>query len=190
MSEQTTVLGKKLRAGEGRRDAIHIACVPLIAEHDMMAGRPFGVKADGKTAIGHPPYVGIVDPFLVEMVKAGEHFWGLLFPNTITGLRHEWTHPAFPAVDTRQESTTISHDEHKAKSVVWMKAHARKLGLTPDVVMEDAETWLEYGDYTVQQGTERWRNNFEPVEFWHHYEVLTGKIVPSDKKQSFYCCTC
>ena len=32
--------------------------------------------------------------------------------------------------------------------------------------------------------------NFDPTEFWHHYEVVTGTVVEADKKRSFYCCTC
>jgi len=60
-----------------------------------------------------------------------------------------------------------------------------KQGFAP----EDAAEWIEFEDYKVQQGSERWRDNFNPTEFWHHYEIVTGKVVGEGKKQSMYCCT-
>jgi hypothetical protein len=39
--------------------------------------------------------IGIVDPFLDQPVRPGEEFWVFVYPNTITGMRHYWQHPAF-----------------------------------------------------------------------------------------------
>jgi len=106
-----------------------------------------------------------------------------LLPNTITGLRHQWTHPNF-------DSDTISHNAHAEKSRAWIAEHANLLGLSSDILMENAEQWIINEDYFVQQDSERWRDKFNPTEFWHHYEIVTGKLVPEELKRSFYCCTC
>jgi hypothetical protein len=90
--QETPKLGQ-LVEGAGRRDAIHVAVAPVVAGHDMDPGDRVGIR-DGKACYRAEP-VGIVDPFLRHTVKAGETFWLCLFPNTVTSLRHVWTHPAF-----------------------------------------------------------------------------------------------
>jgi hypothetical protein len=75
--------------GDEKRDAIHIAVAPVTASVKLYPGERVGV--DGKNL----PHVGIVDPFLNGPVLPGQKFWLFLFPNTVTSLRHEWTHPAF-----------------------------------------------------------------------------------------------
>lgn len=82
--------------GIAYRDAIHVAVVPVIADCKMWPGEHVGLLDNGKaSAIEHK--IGVVDPFLKEPVKAGDRFWLFLYPNTITDLRHVWTHPAFKA---------------------------------------------------------------------------------------------
>lgn len=70
-----------LATPEAKRDAVHIAIVPMIATKEL---QPAEMLANG-----------IVDPFLTKPVQVGERFWLCLFPNTVTSLRHVWTHPAF-----------------------------------------------------------------------------------------------
>jgi hypothetical protein len=82
--------------GQGR-DAIHIAVAPMTASAAMEAGTK--VDAQGRCfsdcPIGQWKPVGIVDPFLPKPVQPGQRFWVFLFPDTVTSLRHVWTHPAF-----------------------------------------------------------------------------------------------
>lgn len=96
-------VGKPLRAGDAgsHRDAVHVAVVAVTADYVLRPGervefsRPDSVEwvrpADDREAIG------VVDPFLRDAVLPGERFFLFLFPNTITGLRHVWQHPAFTA---------------------------------------------------------------------------------------------
>ena len=81
---------------EARRDAIHVAVAPVEAAEDLLPGQHVGLLA-GRASGGIEP-VGVVDPFLKAVVRQGQRFWLFLYPNTVTSLRHVWTHPAFMAV--------------------------------------------------------------------------------------------
>ena len=188
---QENVKGKQLVRGPlNVESAIHIAVCPVVAVERLWPGQHIGFSSvtDKSVTTNCSERIGIVDPFLREPVFPGAQFFMFLYPNTITSLRHEWTHPAFGAVAPLP--LTISHDDHIDKSKAWIASHANLLGLTDDALMSDAQNWLDTGDHRVQHGSENWRNNFSSSEFWHHYEVVTGKSVPEDSAQSFYCCTC
>lgn len=105
-------LGKLVPEGENRRDAVHIAIAPMVAGLDLKPGdhvvifdsNYLGLWAARAGSRPDLKPVGIVDPFLTEPVKAGQRFWLFLYPNTVTSLRHVWTHPAF---------TTAYHQKQK-----------------------------------------------------------------------------
>ena len=77
------------------RDAVHIAIAPVKAAEPMGPGTRCGLNAAGEADPWASPFVGIVDPFLPRSVRTGERFYLCLFPNTVTSLRHVWTHPVF-----------------------------------------------------------------------------------------------
>lgn len=92
-------LGSLIETGERRRDAVHVAIAPVTAATELAPGQHVGFVRDGDTdTVGESDTpVGVVDPFLTDRVQPGQRFWLCLYPNTITGLRHIWTHPAFAA---------------------------------------------------------------------------------------------
>jgi hypothetical protein len=92
-------LGQLIEDGDRRRDAIHVAVAPVTAAERLQPGQHVGfVRAGDVETVGPcDKPLGIVDPFLPGDVEPGERFWMFLYPNTIIGLRHVWTHPAFSA---------------------------------------------------------------------------------------------
>lgn len=163
----------KLIEQERHRDAIHVAVVPVEAGEKLAPGARVGI-VDGKAMEVEPP-IGIVDPFLLKVVRPGQRFYLFLFPGSITSLRHEWVHPAFgdllpqpPPVDPKEESRK------------WVAAWAEKLGLSAGAVMSAADQWLLGDDYYCFSGIDTPDAAYSGAkEFWKHYEVLTGK-APGD----------
>jgi hypothetical protein len=107
MNSDTPNLGHLITNSDRRRDAIHIAVAPVTAAERLTPGQHVGFVQAGDTELVGPAenLIGIVDPFLREEVQPGQRFWLFLYPNTVTSLRHVWTHPAFvpkvPSVTTR-----------------------------------------------------------------------------------------
>lgn len=102
--------------GVAQRDAIHMAVAPVVAGEPLEPGQHVGL-VNGKAVVLLRSPIGIVDPFLRVRVNAGETCWIFLYPGTIKGLRHEWSHPAFE--DTKTED--------KAESESWLRAYAARL---------------------------------------------------------------
>lgn len=97
-------LGKLIETPQ-QRDAVHIAIAPVVATMKLHPGQEIGFVDDGNVRVGTVAApLGIVDPFLKHPVNPEQSFYMFLFPNTITSLRHNWTHPAFsqePGVDAK-----------------------------------------------------------------------------------------
>jgi hypothetical protein len=92
-------LGRLIEDGERRRDAIHIAVAPVTAGGRLSPGQHVGLIQKGSLEFVGPCdcNIGIVDPFLTSEIEPGQRFWLFLYPGTVTGLRHVWTHPVFTA---------------------------------------------------------------------------------------------
>lgn len=75
------------------RDAIHIAVIPLVADNSFSAGMQVLLSKDGKASSEEGTVIGIVDPFLNVEISRGDRFWVFLYPNTVTGMKHHWSHP-------------------------------------------------------------------------------------------------
>jgi hypothetical protein len=90
-------LGQLIEDGDRRRDAIHIAVAPVTAGERLTPGQHVGlVREDDPEMVGPCEHtIGVVDPYLTAAVEPGRRFWLFLYPGSITGLRHVWTHPAF-----------------------------------------------------------------------------------------------
>lgn len=162
--------------GFAARDAIHIAIAPMIAAEDLSPGEHVGLVTDDREkAIRAAEPIGIVDPFIKDKVRCGERFYLFLYPNTITALRHEWTHPAFAGTGGPAET-----------SKAWIADFAlRHLGISGERMMQAADAMVLCDDYT-RDDTETYKGvSFD--EFWKHYEIVTGRKPPEYGGAPFTC---
>jgi len=124
MSEQNVKLGQLITAPE-KRDAIHIAVAPVFADMDLRAGDHVGFVKGRNDLVRKnvDNTIGIVDPYLTRPVKKGEQFWLCLYPNTVTSLRHHYTHPAF---SEDKEPEPVKYDD-KEESRKWLQKYAERM---------------------------------------------------------------
>lgn len=110
MANDAPKVGQLVPDGERRRDAIHVAVVPATLHRHSSAAKPGEHVGIAEFLQGEPicdswevrEFIGVIDPFLKEKVRPGQRFWLFLYPESITSLRHYWTHPVFAAAAQRE----------------------------------------------------------------------------------------
>lgn len=182
MSEKTTqeTIGKILDAGQ-QRDAIHIAVYPVTADEILYPGQKVQFVAGKECRVkewkSDSSAVGIVDPFYDGRIYPDQRCWLFLFPNTVTGMRHEWQHPAF-----------VEFREGASASWEWMRelAKSEMTGWGEDRRYFTAEELIQIGkDYLsgegtfCQQGSDSLSTELDSRSYWAHFQAITGIIVPS-----------
>lgn len=178
-----------------KRDAIHLAVLPVVAGQELAPGQDVGIDSDGTAwhTKGVDVYIGIVDPFLKAWVKKGEHFWLVIYPRQITSLRHAWSHPDVPDDFQIGQWTRLVAGftgPEKTASEKWLRefvAGLDRLGSdTPDYeqiigsAVEDPEQMF-FGA-TIYGAI--------PPEFWDHVEAVTGKHIPKKGRAEHFSCAC
>jgi hypothetical protein len=179
----------QLITDEQHRDAVHIAVAPVVAGMDMSPGEHIGFVGDAYTVGTNARHIGIVDPFLKMAVLAGESFYMFLYPNTITSLKHNWTHPAFEEEDRlKSMEPTFFKLQGSVEAERWIADFADNIGSNYSELMEGAEDYLKNGDYLVRGGT--FEGYSIPDEFWDKFELIKRKRVEEDDRGSFLSCSC
>lgn len=169
MSEQT-ILGKLL-TGDESRDAIHIAVAPVMAGENIRPGQHIGLLSNGRAGITSNP-IGIADPFLKHSIREGEYFYLVLYPNTITSLKHQWAHPAFPEVYTRPDMKA---------SVEWLEELADECGMSyEDLLSEIPSGSIHTGDREMYDAR-------DSEDIAQHYFNVTGVKI---HKPIRFSCAC
>lgn len=185
MADTQAKIGKLLDADEGR-DAIHIAVAPVVADNSFAPGQHASLGPDGR-AMDVGDFIGIVDPFLKERVRKGQRFFLFLYPNTITSLRHLWTHPAFPAEDSKPL------DDLRAASVRWMRAWATEHMIYDYYGNRDKRSGEEAYESAIAAGHNESVGPYESArdtmdaEWWHHWQNITGS---KKEKPEYFSCAC
>ncbi len=168
------------------RDAVHMAICPVEAGEDIRPGHHIGLKDGKATTDKGAKRIGIADPFLTFGIMKGQKFWLFLYPGSITSLRHDWTHPEIPVLETVKTFNSASQK--------WISDFADRVGIDYDVLMEGAATWVSTaktkwgGEYLCLGGL--LEGESVPDEFWPHYENVTGTEVPEEQRSSFFTCSC
>ncbi len=125
--------------------------------------------------------VGIVDPFLKDVVLAGQYFWLVVYPRQITSLRHVWTHPQIPDMEIIREEPS-----EKTKSEVWIRDYIARADapsyetLLAAAINNDEEEYLHISDEDAHGEI--------PSELWHHIETVTGRKGLT--KAKYFSCSC
>lgn len=188
MAENIPKLGQIITTPESR-DAIHVAVMPVVSAEGetLLPGQHIGFAERGWRVTGNPqePYklLGIVDPFLAAPVQPGTRFWMLLYPQTITGLRHDWSHPAIS-----QDGFGVGSYSEK-----WLRDFAAEVDADYSEMMAVAATHCEgaknrWPDYLIEGG--KWEGQNTPAEFWTHYAIVTGKKPADDETPGIFSCSC
>lgn len=182
MSEKTTqeTIGKLIEAGQ-QRDAIHIAVYPVVAIEKLFPGQEVSINTDGKVsaptmAIRH----GIIDPFLSGPVYPDQRCWLFLFPNTVTGMRHHWEHPAFVEFE--------SSDAGRADAERWLRDLAEEYGLEFETMIDQAQ---DCGHLRLECGYEAHGFEGKTDAFWQNLAIYTGRFFgPSHIEGLTFSCAC
>jgi hypothetical protein len=181
-------LGTILDKDQGR-DAIHLAVISVIAGETLRPGDNVYLSDQGLAFLNSKEYcVGIVDPFLNTHIKAGQHFWLIIYPRTITSLRHVWEHPLLPSETTKAPQSFTKQITEEEKSTQWIEEFAQKLGISYKVLMNGAFQWLEYGEYLCLGSL--LEGEYVPEEFWDHYSIVVKEQISDNKRESFFTCSC
>lgn len=190
---------------EIRRDAVHVAVIPMVAGEDLGAGDAVNITpGEAPVAIRNDTYdaqtlehdhrgsIGIVDPFLPGgykgSVKKGERFWLFIYPGQVTTLSHVWTHPAFP--NDGAAPAVAANDRQKSEN--WLRAYAMQYMRysTPEEGYRKLLEQMESGTITYEGTDMHSRGDLQDAdELRHHTEVVLGKRINYDDFE-YFSCTC
>lgn len=165
----------KIHQFDEKRDAIHLGVEPVTAGEHLSPSQDIclinGIALPAYSRDEKP--VGIVDPFLKNMVQKGERFWLVVYPRAITSLRHVWEHPDFPTgvevnahhnpEEFQVQTPATPEEEHRARLLLgdpqavarqWIEDYAAQLNdgaydddtcgrVTADELIETAMTNVE-----------------------------------------------
>ncbi len=167
-----------------QRDAIHVAVAPVVAAESLSPGDHVNLDSSGRAVFAERGKgIGAVDPYLYGCAHAGETFWLFIYPKTVTGMRHEWQHPAFPSA----ESTATAR---KSESEVWMRKWAVE-HILPDYYGEKTED-AAYA-FAIRAGHENHigaaedARDYIDTEWWNHWTNITGEY---GDREAYFSCSC
>lgn len=139
-------------------------------------------------AVAETPYIGIIDPFLTKRARRGERVFLLLYPNTVKGMRHAWSHASFS--DELAQSTSPVKETSVAEA--WLREFASQWNIPYDEMVVEASS---RGGYLTARGVDihSWSeiSSGEQRLFWEHLETVTGRRFDGDHRSDVgFSCSC
>jgi len=196
MNDTQQRLGKLIDA-PAVRDAVHVAVLPIEAATNLSPGdRVFIELGKAVLALSGDNSVGIVDPFLPErtQIRPGQEFWLFLFPNTVTGMTHRWSHrfidKALEGGETEAEKrSAVECCQSAERSMGWLIGFLKEHVGDPELSIERVARQLAENPDDLALPFECYGEDLS--DFWDHLERATGATVPeSFRREGFYRCAC
>ena len=165
-----------------QRDAIHVAIAPVIAGQNLNPGEHVGfITPDGKVGCTESNNIGIIDPFLATGVREGGRCWLFLYPGTVTGMKHHWSHPAF----------TLESD--RAVSEAWLREYSLMLNPydeeNPELAFQNLISGLRIGEICARgSDLHSFCELDSPELLKHHAERLLG--ISINWEHFSFSCSC
>lgn len=170
--------------GQAQRDAVHVAVTPVIASHILAPGEHVGFTDDDTEHVGRvTATIGIIDPYLRRAVMPGQRCYLFLYPDTVTGMRHHWSHPAFG--DAPVEAVS------KGASEKFLREYADIAGVSYDALIQAGLRFMD-DDETHRLNSDLPNELFEKAEeMWRHFHFITGRAVgAADRERIPFHCSC
>lgn len=166
------------------RDAVHIAIVPVKAAQILGPGDHVGLMPGSTDEVAYPrgdmKAIGIVDPFLSRNIEVGDRVWLLLYPQTITGLRHVWTHPAFPMNEPPRQASAAA--QAAARHVIEQFGY--EPGWDFDQTMDNLTRAADSGETWFGLSVALDLDD----ELWNAWEILSGRTACH--RVTYFSCAC
>lgn len=164
------------------RDALHIAVISGLAGEKLKAGQNIKLQDGVWISCNVSVSTAVVDPYIKKPLIRGDLFWACLLPNTVTDVRHVWTHPDFPV---KVEIQIDGREYTPEQSQEWLEDFCdRTYGIDYDTIISavtqdrsyDHNTgcgWSVGGEYFTIYGSDA--GGEIPRELWDHVKNVTGK---------------
>lgn len=205
MAEQIPYLGEVIKDPTIQfRDAIHIPVVPMTIGPGYKyptPGDPVQLLPGNNNVIifyddaYHKPElkIGIIDPFIKYSfgdLKSGDRVWVWLTPGTVTGVRHQYTHPILDAPPVEQSEAEKALRE-------WCAIHSFDYDevIAVGVAVATGKT-SEWGEYITRRGQDLSGYGEIAAEarngnFWENLEKVIQAELPQEKRDSIgWSCSC
>jgi len=186
-------------ASKVKRDAVHVAVVPVVAAHNLLPGSHVGLTqgSNDKVSLISEPSIGIIDPYLTQNVLRGQWCWLFLYPNTVTGMRHHWSHPAFDDDSEPQATLDSENIVDKTQVILQSEKYLREFSLDAHLdyesVIDIVTDCIKNNNTYVEHNSEYARDayyNCDQAEFWKHVQNVTGLKIPDREYLISFSCSC